>query len=426
MSPSDFSTRAILDDLESWVQRRIKLSRLVHYDYPPPRSWEQFEELCADLFEVMWADPRLVRHGRAGQSQQGVDIVATRGAVYPVGLQCKKKSKWPVRELTLGEIIGEIEKAEKFDPPLRELYILTTAETDSKLQGSVRALNDARRGRSEFLVEVLSWTEIVRRVARYAVVANKHFPLSSGGSFSPLLATWYTSNGELELTGEEWKLAVLEIGEDLQDWPTGRLVVRQRETDAVLSLLQEADVQAMDSEQRRERIELRRRLRYLQDRERRAYETVHMLYTNDRLKFYMLELDDSGDDAQEILRSLIEFEMDPNLSDVMPCKIRLTPPTPHLLSMPRSDSSMYDSDIPIHLTEPLMQEVLESERTFPIRYYGNSIVKVVSELPITIRRRHAIPAILRRIRRIMEEDHKTLAEMEIAGYLALDSWKYDH
>ncbi len=66
------------------------MTELVHFEYPPPRSWEQFEELCADLFEAMWSDPALVRHGRAGQAQNGVDIVAARGGIYPVGLQCKK------------------------------------------------------------------------------------------------------------------------------------------------------------------------------------------------------------------------------------------------------------------------------------------------------------------------------------------------
>lgn len=45
-----------------------KFVRLMHIlaDYPPPRSWEQFEELCADVFQSSWQDPAMVRHGRAG------------------------------------------------------------------------------------------------------------------------------------------------------------------------------------------------------------------------------------------------------------------------------------------------------------------------------------------------------------------------
>lgn len=35
----------------------------IHLDHPPPRSWDQFEELCADVFQSSWGDPNLVRHG---------------------------------------------------------------------------------------------------------------------------------------------------------------------------------------------------------------------------------------------------------------------------------------------------------------------------------------------------------------------------
>jgi hypothetical protein len=65
----------------------------VHSEYAPPKTWEQFEELCADTFQAAWKDPTLVRHGRAGQRQHGVDIIARHGGKYPVGLQCKRRSR---------------------------------------------------------------------------------------------------------------------------------------------------------------------------------------------------------------------------------------------------------------------------------------------------------------------------------------------
>lgn len=40
----------------------------------PPESWEEFEDICADLFMLEWGDPAAVRHGRKGQRQHGVDI----------------------------------------------------------------------------------------------------------------------------------------------------------------------------------------------------------------------------------------------------------------------------------------------------------------------------------------------------------------
>jgi hypothetical protein len=53
-----------------------------HAEYLPPKTWQQFEELCADTFAADWSDPALVRHGRAGQRQHGVDIVTRRGCCF--------------------------------------------------------------------------------------------------------------------------------------------------------------------------------------------------------------------------------------------------------------------------------------------------------------------------------------------------------
>lgn len=403
------------------------MSELVDFEFPPPRSWEQFEELCADLFEALWSDPGLVRHGRAGQVQYGVDIIATRGDVYPVGLQCKKKAQWPAKKLTVGEIEHEVNEAEKFSPPLRELYILSTAASDQRLQQHVRTFNDARKRQGKFPVIVLFWTEIVRRVARFDQVARKHFPIRGGEqSFSPLLATWYTSNGQLELAGMNWHLAVAELGEDFYEWPKGHVIIRQRETDAMIVTLQKMQGKLASPQDRLAKIKLRRELRYLREKERRVQETIRLLYTNERLKFYMLDLDDNGDDAKEILQAVIESELQLSLDVTGLQKIRLSPPTPNLLSGPRSSSSMSDSDLAIFMPGSEYVKILDAEEEFPKKYYGNQMTQVVLELPASIRTRYAIPAILRRIQRIMQEDAKSVAEMQLAGYLDLSMWKYTH
>lgn len=402
------------------------MSELVHFEYPPPRSWEQFEELCADLFETMWSDPGLVRHGRAGQAQCGVDIIAARGGISPVGLQCKKKSRWPVKKLSIKEVDSEIEEAEKFSPKLKEFYILTTAAPDAALQQHVRILNGARRKQNKFLVEILFWPEIVRRVARYDQVAKKHFPIGiTNKEFSPLLATWYAAGGKLELSGKKWSLAVAEMGEDFQEWPMGHVIVRQREVDKMMAKLQQMEKTPTSMKARNAKLKLRRELRYMRDKERCVQDTIRMLYTNERLKFYMLDLDEDGVDAPEILRAIIESELSLNINSVGFNKIRLYPPTPELLTGPRSSSSVADSDLPISMPSAEYQKLLEAELEFPKRYYGNEMVKVVSELPASVKRRFAIPAIVGRLNRIMSEDRKTIEEMDLAGYLDLYLWKYE-
>ena len=399
------------------------MSNLVHFEFPPPRSWEQFEELCADLFEVMWSDPRLVRHGRAGQPQYGVDIVAARGSIFPVGLQCKKKAHWPGKKLTFAEVMKETEEADKFSPLLKEFYILTTALGDEQLEKQVRHFNESRQKNEKFLVTVLPWTEIVRRVSRYNEVAQKHFPLGRReNSFTPLLGTWYTRGGKLEATGEEWALSVQELGEDYQDWPTGHVVVRQREADDLITKI--SGMQGTTNEEREHKLKLRRELRYMREKERRIEQTIRRLYTHPQFKVYMLEL--YGEDSPTILQSLIEFEVQQDLQNAGECKIRISPPYPEQLNGPFSAHSVAKSDIALDMSSAEFSSILRAERDFPLKYYGNPLVQVVSELPAEIRSRRAIPAILRRIDRIMQEDKKSSEELELAGYFNFSSWKYTY
>ena len=186
------------------------MSAHAQFEYPPPRSWEQFEELCADTFAAEWTDPALVRHGRAGQRQHGVDIVARHGARWPIGLQCKKKSKWPVKRLTTQEIDQEVMKARKFRAKLQSFYILTTAPDDTAIQKHVREINEKHASSGLFNVEVLGWSEIVRRATLHAAVARKHFGGSSNEPPSPLLAVLFASQHLLELKGVDLSLTCRE------------------------------------------------------------------------------------------------------------------------------------------------------------------------------------------------------------------------
>jgi hypothetical protein len=118
----------------------IAMAFHVNADYPPPKTWQQFEELCADIYAADWSDPALQRYGRAGQVQHGVDIVARHGNRWPVGLQCRKKSQWPVVSFSMRELDEAVKDALKFRPPLQSFYILTTALVDAKLQAHARKI----------------------------------------------------------------------------------------------------------------------------------------------------------------------------------------------------------------------------------------------------------------------------------------------
>lgn len=156
----------------------------MHFEQAPPRSWDQFEELCADTFQEEWQDATLVRHGRAGQAQHGVDIVGRDGATWPVGIQCKKKALWPPLEVTTRDLDDEIEKAKNFVPALKVFYLVSTALDDQKIQEHARLITERHQKEGLFAVAVIGWGELVRRATRHKLVAAKHF-----GSYSSGLAS---------------------------------------------------------------------------------------------------------------------------------------------------------------------------------------------------------------------------------------------
>ena len=98
------------------------------------------------------ADSALVRHGRAGQTQHGVDIVGRHGANWPVGVQCKKKSAWPVAEVTKRDLNKEIEKAKEFKPALKAFYLVSTAPDDQPLQEHARLVTQRHQTQGLFTV----------------------------------------------------------------------------------------------------------------------------------------------------------------------------------------------------------------------------------------------------------------------------------
>ena len=135
--------------------------------YPPPGTWEEFESLCADLYERVWNDPGTQRYGRQGQPQGGVDVYGRPDGKNYRGVQCKKKDIWPPKDLTTGEINEEVEKAKTWKPGLKHFIIATTAPNDDKVQEHVRAITETHKKVRLFSVEVASWDEITRRLARY-------------------------------------------------------------------------------------------------------------------------------------------------------------------------------------------------------------------------------------------------------------------
>lgn len=145
-------------------------------DLPPPSSWEDFEDICADIWTEVWGDRNLQRYGRQGQAQHGVDFFGTDKFGAICAAQCKGKQNWPTKKLTVKEIDDEVQKAKSFPRALSEYIILTTAANDGPIQDHVSAINDNSSNGIDFRVHVYFWSEIKRRLANYPQLLEKHYP----------------------------------------------------------------------------------------------------------------------------------------------------------------------------------------------------------------------------------------------------------
>ena len=144
-------------------------------ELPVPKSWDEFEDICADLFGQIWNDPNIVRYGQLGESQNGVDIRGRLPDGGIAGVQCKRKRQWPVAAITTQEIDDEVAEALKFEPRLSEFTIATTALNAVKLQAHVDATTERHRAQGLFSVHLLGWNELSRRITNYAQLVDKHY-----------------------------------------------------------------------------------------------------------------------------------------------------------------------------------------------------------------------------------------------------------
>jgi hypothetical protein len=140
-------------------------------DLPRPKSWDEFEDIVADVLKRVWKDPYITRNGRAGQKQHGVDIFgqpehlggASSGRY--AAAQCKETDC-----LTLEIVEDEANKARAFKPPLTEYLMATTAPRDAALQERMRTST------WPFRIVVWFWEDISLELSGHDDLLQKHFP----------------------------------------------------------------------------------------------------------------------------------------------------------------------------------------------------------------------------------------------------------
>jgi len=139
---------------------------------PPPKSWDEFEDIVCDVAKIRWKNPSVTRYGRSGQRQNGVDVVGEPSHLDGFsGIQCKNSD-----EISIKVIEEEIAKAEKFDPQLSEYIIASTSKRDVTLQSAVMRLSLERKKAKKFPVQAWFWEDLELEIAGNAELVEKHYP----------------------------------------------------------------------------------------------------------------------------------------------------------------------------------------------------------------------------------------------------------
>jgi len=143
---------------------------------PPPKSWEEFEDISLAAAKLRWSSNDFFRHGRTGQKQDGVDVYGHDDDGRLIGVQCKNT----IEGVSLAVIETEVAHAESFEPALDCLYVAATAKRDASLQKAVRILSEGRRKAGRFPVGILFWDDVCHDLATDDDVFFAHYPQFRG------------------------------------------------------------------------------------------------------------------------------------------------------------------------------------------------------------------------------------------------------
>lgn len=184
-----------------------------------PEHEGDFERHCRVLFAEIINDSNLKLVATRGKNQGGFDLIGTRNGdpEQTVGIQCKNKPKGG--KLVLADVRSDIARMLQFEPPVTEIYVVTTASDDHSYDKLAIELRKAQKdlGRSVD-IQIWGWDTLTARILS-SPAALAAFDPDRSASTGTLLAH---SAETLSLQHES-----LEIQREMQTAVTELLASRQ-------------------------------------------------------------------------------------------------------------------------------------------------------------------------------------------------------
>lgn len=149
---------------------------------PPPKLWQEFEELTRDTVRFAFNDPGATNYGNQGAPQKGVDVYGRenqRGR--HIGVQCKRQGKTDALGRMLpgglkkGQLSFEIQNAKSFSPDLEHYIIATTDTRRVAIQDEERELNEAQIKAGSFTFQVWFWDDFLSSLHKYAPLLQWYY-----------------------------------------------------------------------------------------------------------------------------------------------------------------------------------------------------------------------------------------------------------
>lgn len=161
---------------------------------PPPRLWQDFEELTRDVAKFRFNDPGAKNYGNQGATQNGVDVYCRQhGNGDLIGIQCKRRGTFDAQGraqpggLAVADLALAIKEAESFTQPLKRFILATTDSRKTLIQDEEMRLSAIQAQTGGFKFEVLFWEDYLGDLHKYADLLRWYYDhiLELKGVYNP-------------------------------------------------------------------------------------------------------------------------------------------------------------------------------------------------------------------------------------------------